>query len=355
VSELVATQEAVVGEAVEAVEEKAPRARRKKGADEVPGEQGDAAAADGVDLKGLVPTESREETEFQLLDPKLVKLVGGGDPPSNDFIYSVATHGFYQPILVRSTGQKRQPYEVVAGRRRLAAAKLLGIPVPAMVEGRKSVNADIAALAENFQRGENVIGDAKIVWRLLDGGYTEKQIAEASGLKIIQVRALRDMRKLRPELIEAVEDGKMRPWSARMAARQDPHTVQQRLVDILEENGQITADDVVNVRRDNQGKAAAEVGGLIHEMPADFDDEDDDEDGYRPDDDLVGGYAEPVDDDDDEEYSSGSGATVAHAIRYLNAGAVELAKVMHENPEWAGAHQLLDDAITTLRESLNQE
>jgi ParB/RepB/Spo0J family partition protein len=308
----------------------------------------------GLDLTGLVPTETRNgNVGFQMISVKEIEGAEEGDPPSKAFLESVETHGFYQPILVRPTGRKKQPYALIAGRRRLKAARQLGIDqIPAMIEERESVNSDIAALAENFQRSENVIGDAKIVWRLLDDGIDEKKIASSSGLKLVQVRALRDMRKLRPELIEAIENGQMRPWSARMAARL-PDAAQQRLIDILEENGQVTSDDVVNVRKVRQGQATAELGGIIDEFPDDTEYQDEREARAPYATEAEDEFDRYEEDDEDEEDGGrlGNEKHVKAAIRYLGVALGELAHVRRFSSDWDGAARLVEDALTTLRES----
>ena len=298
-----------------------------------------------VSLDGLIPTQ--EQSELPSAQIPLSQIMGwknAGDPPSKDFVENVRVHGLYQPIVVKPTNLKKTPYMVVEGRRRLRALAEIGRKTaPVVIEQRESVNANIAALATNYNRSENVIGDARIVWGLLDSGVSEKQIAAGSGLKVTQVRALRDMRKLDPKLIQAVEDGKMRPWSARMAARL-PQVAQDRLIDKLETEGQVTSDDVVDARRFKVAQATELVGGPIDSMPG-FDTPDAPENFDAPDD-----FDQP---ERDVQERGGSSVEnhLRHAITLLRAAVTDLAAIKDQSADYEGALALVEDAISTLTDS----
>ena len=80
---------------------------------------------------------------------------------------SIARHGILQPISVRPIGDGK--YELIAGERRLRAAKLAGLTnVPAIF--RMVTDAELAemALIENLQREDlNPIEEARAYQRLL--------------------------------------------------------------------------------------------------------------------------------------------------------------------------------------------
>ena len=95
---------------------------------------------------------------------------------------SIKEKGVIQPILVRLTSMDR--YELIAGERRLRAAKLLGhSEIPAIV--RHVADADLLELSiiENVQREElNSIEEAKAYQRLAqEFGYTQDSIAVKVG------------------------------------------------------------------------------------------------------------------------------------------------------------------------------
>lgn len=65
---------------------------------------------------------------------------------------SIRALGVLQPILVRPLGDER--YEIVAGIRRVAAAREIGLAsIPAIVQELENGDALIASLTENIQRG----------------------------------------------------------------------------------------------------------------------------------------------------------------------------------------------------------
>lgn len=65
---------------------------------------------------------------------------------------SIRALGILQPILVRPLGDGR--YEVIAGARRVAAAKEIGLEtIPAIIQELDNGDALIASLTENIQRG----------------------------------------------------------------------------------------------------------------------------------------------------------------------------------------------------------
>jgi uncharacterized protein with PIN domain len=132
-------------------------------------------------------------------------------------------------------------------------------------------DSDSASLVSNYLRSDNVLQAAYVVWRRLDSGETEKEIADEEGINVAKIRALRDMRKLRPELIQAVERGTFSPRPAQYAARLDDES-QAKLVEILEENGKLTINDVSDVRKVNRNQAKVEVADLFENLP-ELDDE----------------------------------------------------------------------------------
>lgn len=95
---------------------------------------------------------------------------------------SIQEKGIIQPILVRSLEGDR--YELIAGERRLRAAKHLGLTeVPAIV--RRVADADLLEMSiiENVQREElNALEEAKAYRRLAqEFGFTQDTIAQRVG------------------------------------------------------------------------------------------------------------------------------------------------------------------------------
>jgi len=222
-----------------------------------------------------------------LLDIYEIKGWDGGDPPAQDFIADIRKFGVETPVRVVPNGDG---YYIVDGRRRVKTVEHLSQTgdekfaegkIPAYIDTRKGREPGLASLAMNYQRGENVIGDSYTVKGYLDKGWDEKQIAEESGMSVAQVRVLRNIAtRLDTRLVGATEQGKMSPWSARMAA-QMKFPYQEMLVnDYLIPNGKITSDDIKEVQKIKRTGATANLPKTMFE--GDNDDlpyEEDGEDG----------------------------------------------------------------------------
>ncbi len=95
---------------------------------------------------------------------------------------SIRRHGQQVPILVRPTAVPDR-YRVVYGRRRLAAARLLGTPVKALVRGLDDAAAVVAQGQENSLRlNPSFIEKAVFVGALREAGYESATIQDALGI-----------------------------------------------------------------------------------------------------------------------------------------------------------------------------
>lgn len=91
---------------------------------------------------------------------------------------SVRVHGVLQPVVVRSKGDGE--YELVAGERRLRAAKAAGLSrIPAVVRELTNVQSIEVALVENIQREDINAIDAAFAYKRLaeEFGRTQEDIA----------------------------------------------------------------------------------------------------------------------------------------------------------------------------------
>jgi len=95
---------------------------------------------------------------------------------------SIKAQGIMQPVLVRSVGGER--YEIIAGERRVRAAKLAGLAeVPVLVKEVPDEAAAAMALIENIQREDlNPLEEAQGIQRLINEfSLTHEQAAQAVG------------------------------------------------------------------------------------------------------------------------------------------------------------------------------
>ncbi len=120
---------------------------------------------------------------------------------------SIREKGILQPILVRRVDQG---YEVVAGERRLRAAKAVGLKeVPVVIRDVDDNEALVLALVENIQRENlNPIEEARAFRRLVDDfRLTQEQVADAVGKERSTVSNMLRLLKLPAEMQEAVSKG----------------------------------------------------------------------------------------------------------------------------------------------------
>ncbi len=131
---------------------------------------------------------------------------------------SIREHGILQPLVVTKTEEEtvsgiKVSYELVAGGRRLKAAKIAGLNfVPAVIRPKTEEKQKLElALVENIQRADlNAVEKARGYQRLQEEfGLTQKEVA----LKIGQSRELvaNTMRllELPIEILKAIELGKI--------------------------------------------------------------------------------------------------------------------------------------------------
>lgn len=106
------------------------------------------------------------------------------DESIEELAQSIKIYGIIQPISIRRLGSNN--YELVAGERRLRAAKKLGLSeVPAIIIDITDKDSAAIALLENLQREDlNFIEEAEAFYNLIkDHSYTQEQLAEVIGKK----------------------------------------------------------------------------------------------------------------------------------------------------------------------------
>lgn len=142
----------------------------------------------GKGLSALIPEKSQKKDEGTMAvktslisDNKLQPRTNYDAAKLNQLKESIRANGLLQPILVRP---KDGGYEVVAGERRLKAARALGLEeVPVVVKNVSDKESLVLALIENIQREElNPIEEAKAFKKLLeDFNVNQETIAFSVG------------------------------------------------------------------------------------------------------------------------------------------------------------------------------
>lgn len=142
----------------------------------------------GKGLGALIP--QLEEEDFQnTLEIPVTEIEINPDQPRRNFdpeslqelADSIKIHGVLQPLLVRKKGAG---YQLIAGERRLRAAKLAGLErVPVIIKELDDRTVMEIALVENLQREDlNPLEEAQAYRRLLDEfRLTQEEVAKAVG------------------------------------------------------------------------------------------------------------------------------------------------------------------------------
>ncbi|MDD7973351.1 plasmid partitioning protein RepB [Roseinatronobacter alkalisoli] len=93
---------------------------------------------------------------------------------------SIRQHGQQVPIMVRPVADKPGHYQIVYGRRRLCALRVLGVPAKALVRTLSDQEAILAQGQENSQRLDpSFIEKALFAAELVDSGYAQPVILDA--------------------------------------------------------------------------------------------------------------------------------------------------------------------------------
>ena len=154
-----------------------------------------------------------------------------------DLKASIKEKGVLQPILVR---KHEGGYEVVAGERRLRAAKAIGLEqVPVIIKNVTDREALVLALVENIQREElNAIEEAQGFKRLMDEfQFSQEAVAEAIGKDRSTVTNLLRLLRLPEEIQKLVAEAKLSMGHARALLSLENAGIQMKMARVIIERG----------------------------------------------------------------------------------------------------------------------
>lgn len=134
-----------------------------------------------------------------------------------DLVESIRTSGQRLPVLVRRIKHGPLPYEVVYGRRRIEACRVLGIEVLAYVTDMEDREALISQGLENAARLQrSFIEQAVYAERLIEHGLSRDEVMSVLAIdKTTLSRMLTVVNTVPAALIEAIgpaHDAGRRPW-----------------------------------------------------------------------------------------------------------------------------------------------
>ncbi len=132
---------------------------------------------------------------------------------------SIALHGVLQPIVVRAAADGG--YELIAGERRLRAARIAGLShIPAVVRETAIGESLELALVENVQRADlNAIEEATAYRELISRfALSHEDVARRVGKSRVSVSNALRLLDLAPETREAISDGRISEGHGRALA-----------------------------------------------------------------------------------------------------------------------------------------
>ncbi len=181
---------------------------------------------------------------------------------------SIAVHGILQPIVVRALADGG--YQLIAGERRLRAARLAGLEtVPAIErdtdEGETSLEL---ALIENIQRENlNAIETALAYRELIDRfGLTHEAVARQVGKSRVAISNSLRLLDLADETRQAIVDGRITEGHGRALAAITIPELQRAVLAVVLERGLSVRQAEELVRRKREEQPARERRSLSPDL-----------------------------------------------------------------------------------------
>ena len=198
----------------------------------------------GRGLDALIPGTRDERGVLEL---PLDRIARNPSQPRADFnesqlgelAASIAVHGILQPIVVRSLADGG--YELIAGERRLRAARMAGLDViPAVIrDSEAGTNSLELALIENLQREDlNAIETAQAYRELIDRfELTHEAVSRQVGKSRVAVSNSLRLLDLAPETRQAIVEGRISEGHGRALAAITIAELQRAALGVVLERG----------------------------------------------------------------------------------------------------------------------
>ena len=165
----------------------------------------------------MIPQKQEVEHKEEVLYVSAEQIRPNPFQPREDFdeasikelAQSIREKGVIQPLLVRRSGDN---FELIAGERRLRAAKSLGLKeIPILVKNVEDVDSLEMALIENIQRQElNPIEEAHAYQHLMEKFHmTQEAISEVLGKARVTISNTMRLLKLPHEIQMEIKNGRI--------------------------------------------------------------------------------------------------------------------------------------------------
>jgi ParB family chromosome partitioning protein len=175
---------------------------------------------------------------------------------------SIREKGVIQPLLVRRKGDN---YELIAGERRLRAAKSLGLKeIPILVKNVEDVDSLELALIENIQRQElNPIEEAHAFQHLMEKFHmSQEEISEVLGKARVTISNMLRLLKLPHEIQMEIKKGRISFGHGRALIEIEDINMQRKLAQEIIAKGLSVREleNLIKTRRPVGIKRKASVG-----------------------------------------------------------------------------------------------
>jgi ParB family chromosome partitioning protein len=223
----------------------------------------------GRGLDSLIPSQTRVSEDSALRDIPVSDVVPNSRQPRQEFdeetlaslAASIREIGVLQPILVQEADQG---YELIAGERRLRAAKRAGLlTIPAIVVTTDSKGSLERALVENLHRQDlNPVEEASGYAQLIEEfGLTHEEVAKRVGKSRAAVSNAIRLLQLPPEVQRLLKNGQITAGHARALLATPDRALQEQLAGrIVRES--LNVREVEELVKSKEGQRLPEVSAV---------------------------------------------------------------------------------------------
>lgn len=180
---------------------------------------------------------------------------------------SIAVHGVLQPIVVHALADGT--YELVAGERRLRAARMAGLTtVPAVLRETSDAELLELALVENVQRADLNAIEAALAYReLIDRfGLTHEAVARQVGKSRVAISNALRLLDLATETQQAIVEGRISEGHGRALAAISVPALQRAVLQVVLERSLSVRQTEELVRRRRSETRANGRASLSHDL-----------------------------------------------------------------------------------------
>ena len=210
----------------------------------------------GKGLGALIPISETAPTEAPIdaISPNPLQPRQKMAPEAlEELAASIREHGLIQPLIVSQIPDaKTQRYQLIAGERRLEAARLAGLAkVPVIIREATPQEMLELALVENIQRADlNPLEQATAYSHLMDDfGLTQEQVAERVGKSRVAVANSVRLLRLPDEIKSSLAQGQITEGHARAMLGLNEPDEQRRVWEVILKRGLNVRQTEETVRR----------------------------------------------------------------------------------------------------------